>query len=161
VVVVGIEEQLAEMEGRIVQLNIMIAGCTERAESAAARAEMAAARAEVAVVQTQQTLDIAEEASATAVMAATTATIAVEEVIEEVIEEDGRGDTTTTTEELSTEQGEESKVPVLPGHSGEEATGEEPGVHPEQPKIIEPEPEHREHRAKRSKPNKLGFKRGT
>ena len=158
--VVGIEEQLQEIEARIGQLNIMIAGCTERAELAATRAEEAAMRAELATQQSQQAELVATLAAATAT---TSAAIAVEqeEEIEETIQEAEEEVEEDASESLPNEGGStpereatESKDLLDRGNETEE-----PGESPVQPIVIQI----KNSSPKQSsffKPNRTTFNRG-
>lgn len=138
----GIEEQLAAIEQRIGQLNIMVAGCTENAEAAAARAEAAAARAELAAAAGVNAAVASVESAVTALAAAEEATTTEPEPepAEEIedIEHDDDDD----------EEEESSEVPI-PGRKAGEADNK-PGMADTEPiriRITTPaEPERKQQR---------------
>lgn len=153
----SIEEQIAEIEARIGQLNIMLAGCTERAELAASRAEEAAMRAELAGQQSQQAELIATMAATTAT---TSAAIAVEqeEEIQEMIEAEEIEDASESIpdEGRSGKERETAESENLLDGTGETEERTEPSVQP----IVITVKEHSPKQPTIFKPNRTAFNRG-
>lgn len=135
------------IEERIDQAHVTIAEAVARAEQAAERAEAAAARVELQGHVAEQAAVESQEAAAISTIAAVEAVEAeqateelaeqIEETIEEAEADDGEG--------LSTNEQQESEVPLLDGERAEEERTE-PELQPEPIVIQIEEPKRPDHK---------------
>lgn len=166
----AIEEQLADLEARIQQCMVVVAGAEQAAMGAAERAEMAAARAELAastgaqvaveaaIVAESAALQ-AEESMEEAKVEADVAVDAAVDVLTEHMEDEGIEENATTEDSQlrgsHSERKAESETGELDGPDpGQEAVREEPVIL----RVEEPKHEHK-HRKREHGPRSLKFGR--